>query len=68
MRHAQETLVVSLFVSLVMLAFAMMAAIRLRAHRHRPKNKTSPPGNSPNTTTPPLICWSIQESAIAIRP
>src|SRR6266436_9161634 len=32
------------------------------------KNKTTPPGKSENTTTPPLIRWSIQEiRRIAVR-
>src|SRR5260370_4037339 len=32
------------------------------------KNKTTPPGKSQNTTTPPLIRWSIQEiRRIAVR-
>ena len=48
-------------VALVMLAFAMMAAIRQRA------NQTPPPKKNANDTTPP-IRWSIQEvRRIAVR-
>ncbi|MGY4281331.1 hypothetical protein ACVWXO_000551 [Bradyrhizobium sp. LM2.7] len=55
-------------VSLVMLAFAMMAAIRHRANPPAQKNETSPPRKSQSITTPPLIRWSIQEiRRIAIR-
>src|SRR5258708_5522664 len=54
-------------VSLVMLAFAMRAAIRHRANPP-PKNQTSPLGKNQSTTAPLLICWSIQEiRRIAIR-
>ena len=52
----------------VMLAFAMMAAIRHRAAATAQKNETAPPGKSQSITTPPLIRWSIQEiRRIAIR-
>ena len=55
-------------VSLVMLAFAMTAAIRHRANPPVPKNRPPPPGKNKNTTTPSLIRWSIQEiRRIAIR-
>ncbi len=56
-------------VSLVMLAFAMMAAIRHRANPPSPKkNETPASGKSQNATTPPLIRWSIQEiRRIAIK-
>ncbi len=48
-------------VSLVMLAFAMMATIRHRANLYAKKNEAPPPGKSRNIITPPLIRWSIQE-------
>jgi len=50
---------------LVMLAFAMMAAIRHRANSAtapKKKRKRRPPGKSQSITTPPLIRWSIQEN------
>jgi SRSO17 transposase len=56
-------------VSMAMLAFAMMAAIRHRANPSPPKkSETSPPGKSQNKATASLIRWSIQEiRRIAIR-
>ena len=51
-------------VSLVMLAFAMMAAIRHRANPPPPKKtKRRPPAKAKTLTTPPLIRWSIRKSA-----
>ena len=55
-------------VSLVMLAFAMMAAIRHRANPPPPKNAPPNHGKHKSTATPSLIRWSIQEvRRIAIR-
>jgi len=56
-------------VSLVMLAFAMMAAIRHRANPPPPKKNATPNhGKHKSTATPSLIRWSIQEvRRIAIR-
>ncbi|MGY4319526.1 SRSO17 transposase [Bradyrhizobium sp. JR3.5] len=55
-------------VSLAMLAFAMMAAIRHRANPPPPKKRNGAPRKSQSITTPPLIRWSIQEiRRIAIR-
>src|ERR1700722_9557726 len=56
-------------VSLVMLAFAMMAGIRRRANPP-PQKKNETPNHSKNQSvaTPSLIRWSIQEiRRIAIR-
>jgi hypothetical protein len=56
------------YVSQVMLAFVMMAAIRHRANPPPPKKQNGAPGKSQNTTTAPLIRWSIQEiRRISIR-
>ena len=55
-------------VSLVMLAFAMMAVICHHANPPPPKNETLNSGKSQSVTTPPLIRWSIQEvRRIAVR-
>jgi hypothetical protein len=55
-------------VSPVMLAFAMVAAIRQRANPPPPKNHPPNHGNSQSSATPSLIRWSIQEvRRIAIR-
>jgi SRSO17 transposase len=56
-------------VSLVMLAFAMMAVIRHHANPPPPKkNETPDQGKNKSSATPSLIRWSIQEiRRIAIR-
>jgi Transposase DDE domain len=55
-------------VSLVMLAFAMMAAIRHRANPPPPKKRNVLPRQNQGTATTTLIRWSIQEiRRIAIR-
>jgi hypothetical protein len=55
-------------VSLVMLAFAMMAVIRHRANSPPPKNSTSNHGEIQSIANPLVIRWSIQEvRRIAIR-
>jgi hypothetical protein len=56
-------------VSMVMLAFAMMAVIRHRANPPPSKKPNAEPGKSQTIATPSLIRWSIQEvRRIAIRP
>ena len=55
------------YVSLAMLAFAMMAAIRHRANPP-PKKRTAARRQKPKRATPSLIRWSIQEiRRIAVR-
>ncbi|WP_308163785.1 transposase [Bradyrhizobium sp. SRL28] len=55
-------------VSLVMLAFAMMAVIRHRANPPPQKNETPNYGKNQSIAIPSLIRWSIQEvRRIAIR-
>jgi hypothetical protein len=55
-------------VSLVMLAFAMMAVIRHRANPSPQKKRNAEPRQDKSTTAPSLIRWSIQEvRRIAIR-